>query len=416
MKTIYTLSIYWVGFLLRIVALFSRKMKLFVNGRKGIFSYLEKNIEKESDYVWVHTASLGEFEQGLPVIKELRKKHKIIVTFFSPSGYEVRKNTKDADIVAYLPLDTPSNARKFIEIVQPKMAVFVKYEFWIHYLSELKKKGVPTYLLSGIFRENQIFFKSYGGMMRTCLHCFNHFFVQNENSKKLLQSIGFENITVSGDTRFDRVSEILERDNTLDFIAKFKDNSLCLVFGSSWQEDEEIYLHYINQTDKKLKFIIAPHNIDPQKIQFFRQKISKKTVFFSEREGKNLSDFDVFIVDTIGILTKVYSYADIAYVGGGMGNSGLHNVLEPAVFGIPVIIGKNYAKFAEAVSMVKKGGAISVSDAQQFENTVDLLVLNSQKRAEIGEINATFVKQNQGATQKFLDFVAGFHSDEIKKQ
>ncbi len=240
--------------------------------------------------------------------------------------------------------------------------------------------------------------------------------MQNENSKKLLQSIGFENITVSGDTRFDRVSEILERDNTLDFIAEFKGNSPCLVFGSSWQEDEEIYLHYINQTDKKLKFIIAPHNIDPQKIQFFRQKISKKTVFFSEREGKNLSDFDVFIVDTIGILTKVYSYADIAYVGGGMGNSGLHNVLEPAVFGIPVIIGKNYAKFAEAVSMVKKGGAISISNAQQFENTVDLLVLNSQKRAEIGEINVTFVKQNQGATQKFLDFVAGFHSDEIKKQ
>lgn len=414
MKFLYTLSVYVVGWLLKPMALFNKKIKLFTDGRKDVFSYLEKNIEKGNNYIWVHTASLGEFEQGLPVIKELKKQHKIIVTFFSPSGYEVRKNTKDTDIVAYLPLDTPSNAQKFIEIVRPKMAIFVKYEFWIHYLTELKNKKIPTYLLSGIFRKNQVFFKWYGTMMRDCLHCFTHFFLQNEESAKLLQSIGFENVTVSGDTRFDRVAEILNRDNTLSFIADFKQDTLCVVFGSSWEADEDIYLQYINHTDKKLKFIIAPHHINPIKLQFLRQKISKKTVFFSEKEGKKLSDFDVFIIDTVGILTKIYSYADIAYVGGGMGNSGLHNVLEPAVFGIPVVIGKNYAKFAEAVHMVQRGGITTVSTTEQLNQVMDFLVENPQDRHQQGKINVDFIAESKGATQTFLDFLECFHINQHK--
>ncbi|MFK8302300.1 3-deoxy-D-manno-octulosonic acid transferase [Capnocytophaga stomatis] len=407
MKTLYTLSIYVVGFALKIIALFNKKLKLFVEGRKNLFPYLQENIQKGERYVWVHTASLGEFEQGLPVIKALKNRgKKILVTFFSPSGYEIRKNSPDADLVVYLPLDTPKNARKFLEIVQPEMAIFVKYEFWYHYLNELKNRGIKTYLLSGIFRENQIFFKPYGAMMRDCLRAFHHFFVQNEKSKKLLQSIGFENITVSGDTRFDRVSEILKRDNSLDFMEAFKGNSLCVVFGSSWESDEEIYLKAINYSDNKnVKYVIAPHDIKPEKIDSFRRKIALKTVFFSEKEGKNLSEYDVLILDTIGILTKVYSYADIAYVGGGMGNSGLHNVLEPAVFGIPVMIGKNYDKFAEAKELVERGGVISVSTEKELEEKLSLLIQNLDKRAEIGKINADFVKKNSGATYEFLEIV-----------
>lgn len=407
MKTLYTLSIYVVGFILKIIALFNKKIKLFVQGRKNVFPYLKENIQKGERYVWVHTASLGEFEQGLPVIKALKNKgKKILVTFFSPSGYEVRKNSPDADMVVYLPLDTPKNARRFLEIVQPEMAVFVKYEFWYHYLNQLKNRGIKTYLLSGIFRENQIFFKPYGVMMRDALRCFNHFFVQNETSKKLLQSIGFENVTVSGDTRFDRVSEIVKRDNALDFMGEFKGNSLCVVFGSSWESDEEIYLKAINYSNSQnVKFVIAPHDIKPEKTESFRRKIALKTVFFSEKEGNNLSQYDVLILDTIGILTKVYSYADIAYVGGGMGNSGLHNVLEPAVFGIPVMIGKNYDKFAEAKALVERGGVISVSTEKELQQKLHLLIQNPNKRAEMGGINKDFIQKSSGATEKFLNFV-----------
>ncbi|MFK8377756.1 3-deoxy-D-manno-octulosonic acid transferase [Capnocytophaga canimorsus] len=403
----YILSIYVVGFILKIIALFNKKIKLFVQGRKNVFLYLKENIQKGERYVWVHTASLGEFEQGLPVIKALKNKgKKILVTFFSPSGYEVRKNSPDADMVVYLPLDTPKNARRFLEIVQPEIAVFVKYEFWYHYLNQLKNRGIKTYLLSGIFRENQIFFKPYGVMMRDALRCFNHFFVQNETSKKLLQSIGFENATVSGDTRFDRVSEIVKRDNVLDFMEAFKGDSLCVVFGSSWESDEEIYLKAINYSNSQnVKFVIAPHDIKPEKIESFRRKIALKTVFFSEKEGKNLSEYDVLMLDTIGILTKVYSYADIAYVGGGMGNSGLHNVLEPAVFGIPVMIGKNYDKFAEAKALVERGGVISVSTEKELQEKLHLLIQNPNKRSEMGGINKDFIQKSSGATEKFLNFV-----------
>ena len=312
----YTLSIYLVRAILPIVALFSKKIRLFVNGRKSVWTTLSTKLAPQARYVWVHTASLGEFEQGLPVIKALRKQgYKVLVTFFSPSGYEVRKNTPDADIVVYLPLDTPANARRFVQMVQPAMAVFVKYEFWWHYLSQLHKANVPTYLLSGIFRPTQAFFKPYGGFMRRCLRCFTHFFVQNELSKQLLNSIGFTNVTVGGDTRFDRVAEIVTRDNHLDFVEQFKGDALCVVFGSSWPADEEVYLSYLNSCKSRVKFIIAPHNIHPDEIAVLKhnkQKLDRKVALFSEKDTLNLADYEVLIVDTIGILTKVYSYADIA--------------------------------------------------------------------------------------------------------
>ena len=405
----YTLSIYLVRALLPIVALFSKKIRLFVSGRKSVWATLSTELDPQARYVWVHTASLGEFEQGLPVIKALRKQgYKVLVTFFSPSGYEVRKNTPDADIVVYLPLDTPANARRFVQMVQPAMAVFVKYEFWWHYLSQLRKANVPTYLLSGTFRPSQAFFKPYGGFMRRCLRCFTHFFVQNDLSKQLLNGLGFTNVTVGGDTRFDRVAEIVTRDNHLDFVEQFKGNTLCVVFGSSWATDEDIYLQYINTCTAPVKFIIAPHNIHPTDIAELKhnqQKLSRKVALFSEKDSLNLSDYDVLIIDTIGILTKVYSYADIAYVGGGMGITGLHNVLEPAVFGVPVIIGKNYEKFNEAKELVTLGGVLSVSSKEEFAQVMNNLVTSPEKRTAIGNINRQYINEKQGATKTFLQAI-----------
>lgn len=406
MKLLYTFSVYIIKAVLPLVALFSKKIGLFVKGRKTVWATLAEKLDKQGRYVWLHAASLGEFEQGLPVVKALRKEgYKVLITFFSPSGYEVRKHTAEADIVVYLPLDTPSNARRLVQMVQPAMAIFVKYEFWVHYLTELKKAQVPTYLLSGIFRENQIFFKPYGGLMRSALGCFTHFFVQNKLSETLLNSLGFTNVTVSGDTRFDRVAEILGRDNRLDFIEQFKGECLCVVFGSSWGADEEVYLPYINNCTAPVKFIIAPHNIHTDVVASFRQRLVKKTAFFSEKEGLNLSDYEVLVIDTIGILTKVYSYADVAYVGGGMGNTGLHNVLEPAVFGIPVIIGKHYEKFNEAKELVALGGVLSVGDKGAFADVMDSLIGSAEKRRTIGGINKQYIVEKQGATQSFLNEV-----------
>nr|WP_314560589.1 glycosyltransferase N-terminal domain-containing protein [uncultured Capnocytophaga sp.] len=409
MKLLYTFSVYIIKAVLPLVALFSKKIRLFVNGRKTVWDTLTEKLDKQARYVWLHAASLGEFEQGLPVAKALRAQgYKVLITFFSPSGYEVRKHTPDADIVIYLPLDTPANARRFVQLVQPVMAIFVKYEFWVHYLAQLKKKQVPTYLLSGIFRKNQIFFKPYGGLMRSALRCFTHFFVQNELSAQLLNSLGFTNVTVSGDTRFDRVAEILERDNHLDFIQQFKGNSLCVVFGSSWPADEDIYLQYINTCKENVKFIIAPHNINPVEIAVLKnnkQKLDCSVALFSEKDSLNLADYEVLIIDTIGILTKVYSYADIAYVGGGMGTTGLHNVLEPAVFGIPVIIGKNYDKFNEAKELVALGGISSVNSKETFAKVMNSLINSEDERNNIGRINQQYIANKQGATQSFLNKV-----------
>ena len=391
----YTFSLYIIKAILPLVALFNKKIHLFVSGRKTVWTTLTAKLDPHTRYVWIHTASLGEFEQGLPVVKALKKQgYKILITFFSPSGYEVRKNTPDADIVVYLPLDTPANARKFVQMVNPAMAIFVKYEFWVNYLTELKKAQVPTYLLSG--------------MMRRALHCFTHFFVQNELSQQLLKNLGFNNVTVSGDTRFDRVAEILERDNHLDFVEQFKGNNLCVVFGSSWATDEDIYLQYINTCTAPVKFIIAPHNIHPTDIAELKhnqQKLNRKVALFSEKDSLNLSDYDVLIIDTIGILTKVYSYADIAYVGGGMGTTGLHNVLEPAVFGVPVIIGKNYEKFNEAKELVTLGGVLSVSSKEEFAQVMNNLVTSPEKRTAIGNINRQYINEKQGATKTFLQAI-----------
>lgn len=394
--------------LLKIVALFSPKMKLFVDGRKSTFQTLANKIQTSDKTIWFHAASLGEYEQGLPVIEAIKEQfptHKIVVTFFSPSGYEVRKNNAIADVAVYLPLDTISNSKQFVELVHPEMAFFIKYEYWPNYLNELKKQQIKTYLISGILRENQAFFKWYGGFYRNALKTFDYFFVQNESSKKLLQRIGFNNVKVSGDTRFDRVVSILERDNSLDYIEQFKDNKTTIVIGSSWPKDETLLVNYINQSSDDVKFIIAPHNIKQEQISNLKNQIQKKTILFSKKDNVDLSNSNVFLIDTIGILTKIYSYADIAYVGGGFGNPGVHNILEPATFGVPVVIGPNYSHFAEATALVNMEGCISIQNQTQLNEAFDLLLHNEDERLEKGHICSTFVQMNKGATQTIMNHI-----------
>lgn len=410
MHFLYNFATYIATLLLPIVAWFSPKLKLFVNGRKDVFSTLQNQISETDPCVWFHAASLGEFEQGLPVMESIKirfPEYKIILTFFSPSGYEVRKNTSAADVVVYLPLDTPQNAKKFIEIIQPEMAFFIKYEYWPNYLFELKKNNIPTYLISGIFRKNQLFFKWYGGFYRNALDTFHHFFVQNSTSKDLLLKLNKSNATVSGDTRFDRVAAILEKDNSLDFIEKFTNNKLTIVVGSSWPKDEELLVNFINATDHDVKFIIAPHNIKQEQITSLYSKIQKSKFKYSDYSIEtlrkpDLRNFQVFIIDTIGILTKIYSYADIAYVGGGFGNPGVHNILEPATFGVPIVIGPNYSHFAEATALVHMEGCMSVANQKELNEAFENLIQNEDIRAEKGHICSTFVQMNKNATQIIL--------------
>ncbi len=416
MSFIYNFLILFASQFLKLLAFFSPKIKLFVAGRKSVFQTLQNKIHAIDKTIWFHAASLGEYEQGLPVIEKVKAQfpnHKIIITFFSPSGFEVRKNNTVADVTVYLPLDTISNAKQFLKLVHPEMAFFIKYEYWPNYLNELKNQNITTYLISGIFRENQAFFKWYGEFYRMALTTFTYFFVQNEASKKLLQSIGFENVKISGDTRFDRVVTILEKDNTLDFIEQFKNNQTTIVIGSSWPKDEELLIHFINNASDEIKFIIAPHNINHNQILNLKSKISKKTILFSEKEEMlkqvpqdKLADFNVFIIDTIGILTKIYSYADIAYVGGGFGNPGVHNVLEPATFGIPIVMGPNYSHFAEATALVGLGGCVSVNNQSELNEAFNLLLQNEEERVEKGHICSTFVQMNKGATEHILNNIS----------
>ncbi|WP_456377263.1 3-deoxy-D-manno-octulosonic acid transferase [Lutibacter sp.] len=409
MYFIYNILILITGFALKIIAVFTIKIKLFVEGRTTTFQKLKSVISKDDEVIWFHCASLGEFEQGRPILEKLKEEnptHKLVLTFFSPSGYEVRKNYKLADVVCYLPLDTQSNAKKFLDIVHPKLVVFVKYEFWPNILRELKEREVKTILVSGIFRENQAFFKWYGGWMQKSLAVFSHFFVQDKNSEVLLNSIGFSNVTVSGDTRFDRVYEITKQDNRLSFIEEFKENKYTLVAGSTWKEDEELLVNYINkEASAEEKFIIAPHNINKEEILKLKNSIHKKAVLFSERENLNLKEYQVFIIDTVGILTKIYSYATIAYVGGGYTKSGIHNILEPATFEIPIVIGPNYHKFKEAIDLVKEDACFTVNDSKKLSVLLKKLFHLKQFREEAGKKALKYVIEKTGATTKILYYL-----------
>ncbi|SHJ57414.1 3-deoxy-D-manno-octulosonic acid transferase [Pseudozobellia thermophila] len=405
MHFIYNLIAKSSWFVLQIVALYNAKIKLFVRGRKESFGILENTLSNDDKTLWVHAASLGEYEQGLPIIEEVKAnypQYKIVVTFFSPSGYEVRKNTALADTVCYLPIDTKANARRFIKTVHPTLAIFVKYEVWPNYLRELQENHIPTLLISAIFREGQVYFKSYGGFMRKALKRFSHYFVQDERSEALLRSIGIGDITVSGDTRLDRVSKILDRDNALDFMEAFKNDKLCFVAGSTWPEDEAIIVDYINNTPKELKFVLAPHTIKKDRILGLAGALTKKTILYSGMDNDKLAQYDVLIIDHIGLLTRIYSYADLAYVGGAFA-TGLHNTLEPAVFGIPVIIGPDYKGFNEAEDLVRLKGIWPIADKWSFGELMKKFVQSQDFRHKTGAINANYVSKNKGASLKIMN-------------
>lgn len=408
MHILYNILISSATIFLKVIALFSKKIKIFVAGRTKTFGILKEKLNSTDKSIWFHCASLGEYEQGVPIIqtlKSLHPKHKIIISFFSPSGYEIKKNTPLADAVVYLPMDTPQNAKNFIKTINPSLAIFIKYEFWPNYLLELKKYNITTLLVSGLFRKDQIFFKPYGGFMRKALKSFNHFFVQDENSEVLLKELGFENVSISGDTRFDRVAGQIDMDNALRFAEDFIGNSLCIVCGSTWPEDEAVLWDYFNAAPGNVKFIIAPHKIDEKQIEEFIKKIDKKTIRHSNKDEVNLAEYSILIIDCIGLLTKLYQYADIAYVGGAMGETGLHNILEPATFGVPIIIGKNYKKFPEAEKLLERKGLFVIENSEQCSEILRKLASDTTFRQEAGIKAAEFVHENIGATNKILSYI-----------
>jgi 3-deoxy-D-manno-octulosonic-acid transferase len=382
----------------------SAKAKAFVLGRKALWTQLE-NIPPNKKVVWMHCASLGEYEQGLPVLTALKNKyptHFYLVTFFSPSGYEVRKNHGIADLVTYLPWDTKADVNRFVAQVNPVMALLVKYEFWPNLIRALQRKGVPLFLIAGLFRQNQRFFKPWGYSQRKLLREFTHLFVQNDDSLKLLRSIGIQQVRISGDTRYDRVGA---SKTPLPFMESFVGNRKCVIAGSTWPEDEVVLLEAIAQTPSDWCWLIAPHEMHEDKLLQLMTKLPKGSVRYSQSKTSAFTNCPVLVLDTVGMLSRCYAYGRIAYVGGGMGRSGLHNILEPAAEGIAVVIGKNYQKFPEAKALIDLGGVVSITSADDCTNQVLKLMQNDRLRNEKGQVNAAFVTQNQGATEKTISLL-----------
>lgn len=409
MHKLYSLLIRLIQALIPVAGFFNAKLKKSIVGRKHTLKILKREIIAGKPTIWMHAASLGEYEQGVPVLEELKKKypeHQMVISFFSPSGYEIKKNNAFAKATVYLPFDTPKNVSRFLDIVSPEMVFLVKYEFWPNYLSELKRRRIRTFLISGVFRESQPFFKPYGKWMTASLKSFEHFFLQNEDSATVLQKLGFENFSVSGDTRYDRVSHQIEMDNTLDFVHTFKNDKTCVVCGSTWAEDDAVIVNYINRNEGAAKFIIAPHEIKPEKIALLASSIKGRVMLYSQMSAASLASCDVLIIDTIGLLTKIYSYADIAYVGGAMGTTGLHNILEPATFGVPIITGGNFDKFPEAKKLQQLAGLYAVTNQAEFDERLSKLILDEKFRAQTGMIAGHFINSNTGATKAIVDYLS----------
>lgn len=419
-KFLYNLFLLLYSTGIRIAAAWNHKAKKWLSGRKDIFATINHKLQTPNlkpqtsnpkpQTVWMHCASLGEFEQGRPLLEELRIKNeelKIVLTFFSPSGYEVMKDYKGADHIFYLPMDSPFNAKKFLDAVDPCLVLWVKYEYWFYYLQEIKQRNIPLLLVSGIFRQNQPFFKWYGGIWKQMLQSFTHFFVQNEASKQLLTQLGFSNnVSISGDTRFDRVIEIAEKHQPVPFIEEFCGDSLVMVAGSTWEEDEIELLHFVKQ-NPQIKFIIAPHEIDAENLKDVRLKF-ENAVFYSELlQTSNVKPqtSNVLIIDNIGMLARLYKYAHITYVGGGFGEDGVHNVLEAAVYGKPVVFGPVYEKYIEASGLVDAGGGISVDGLIRLEDILNKLVIDEEERLKRGEASKKYVYENAGASKKIIQFV-----------
>ena len=382
-------------------SIWNPKARLWVDGRKHFPVF---NSEKKK--IWFHCASLGEFEQGRPVLEVLKEKfpqYEIVISFFSPSGYEVRKNYPLADHVIYLPIDTPQNAKKLIQSINPALVIWVKYEYWFHYLNHLKSNHIPVILISGIFRKSQPFFKPYGGFWKNMLKCFNVVFVQDETSIELLKSTGITKTAISGDTRFDRVYAIAAENKTLPEIAAFTKDDFTIVAGSTWKEDEVLLEPFIQNT-KSVKFIIAPHEISTSNLNRLKAKF-QNAIFYSEWKNNMTSTNQVLIIDNIGMLSALYKYASVAFIGGGFNKSGIHNTLEAAVYGKPVFFGPNYQKFAEAVAMVEIGSAFSVTTSSEFNEGLTMLMQDESKLLETGKLSGAFVKSKIGATAIIVNYV-----------
>ncbi|MDE5419296.1 3-deoxy-D-manno-octulosonic acid transferase [Labilibaculum sp. DW002] len=404
MVLFYNLSIRFYVFAVRIASFFNPKAKQWVDGRKNLLSRIEEAVNGEENLVWFHSASLGEFEQGRPVIEKFKEEHpdsKIVLTFFSPSGYEVRKDYAGADFIFYLPPDFPSYAKKFVDLVNPKMAFFIKYEFWHHYLKELKKRDIPTYIFSTIFRPNQLFFKPWGGFYRRMLTAFTHLFVQNQESMDLLNGVGFKNVSIAGDTRFDRVYSIATASKTLPEVEEFSQGRLVLIAGSTWPKDEEAIIQYINTSKNNYKYIIAAHEVDENHIKSIVNAIEKPYVRFTSATKAEIDAAEVLVVDCIGILSSLYRYADVSYIGGGFGR-GIHNTLEAACYGLPVIFGPNYHKFKEAKDLIENGASFSYEKYELLEELLDGFYHNENKRKVSGENSKNYVDQKRGASSLIL--------------
>lgn len=405
MKFLYNLGITFYVFIIHLLSPINKKARCWVRGRKHVFESL-KRINKTKKTAWFHVASLGEFEQARPVIESFKEKYpsyQIVLTFFSPSGYEIRKNYAYADGVFYLPKDTKKNAKKFISTIQPNIVFFVKYEFWYHYLNELNKQKIPTYLFSAIFRKNQLFFKSYGKWYRKMLGFFSFIFVQNQASEKLLKSVQINNVSVAGDTRFDRVWQIVQSAKQLPEIEIFCDKKTSIVAGSTWEKDEELLLNYL-KTNSEIKLIVVPHEVEEVNIKRLEKLGRGKTVRFSERNKHQLQDYQVLIIDSVGLLSAIYRYADIAYIGGGFGK-GIHNTLEAAAYGKPVLFGTNYHKFQEAKDLIEREAGFSIKNQNELNHKIEQLITNKSYLEQCGKNASDYVKQMCGGTSSLLEEV-----------
>ncbi|NCA85982.1 MAG: 3-deoxy-D-manno-octulosonic acid transferase [Clostridia bacterium] len=404
MAFFYSILIHLYILLIRLAALWNPKAKQWVAGRRRIFEDLKERISHDQPLAWFHCASLGEFEQGRPVIEAYRLQHpahRILVTFFSPSGYEVRKNYTGADYIFYLPADTLSNARRFVALVKPQIVFFVKYEYWFNYLRQLHKAGVQVVGISSIFRPGQRFFRWYGRWQLAALKRFDHFFVQDQQSANLLAKAGVSQVTVSGDTRFDRVAEVARQKRPFPLVEQFARGHQVFIAGSTWPPDEAMVRLVIGQNNRGLKFIIAPHEVHEARIQRLVELLPRETVRFSQATDQNLAEARVLVIDNIGILSHLYQYADVAYIGGGFG-VGIHNILEAATFGLPVLFGPNYHKFREAVELIAQGGAFSFASEQEFLAAVLPLLSDGPHRKATAHIARQYVEDRQGATRIIL--------------
>jgi 3-deoxy-D-manno-octulosonic-acid transferase len=403
MKYLYNLGILIYVLATRLLSPFNSKARLWIRGRKNWESALKEKVNRDNINIWIHCASLGEFEQGRPLIEAIKKagpEYKIILTFFSPSGYEIRKNYSNADYVCYLPADTPANAARFVSLINPAAVIFVKYEFWNNYTSVLGKNGIPLFLISGIFRADQHFFKWYGSFFRKMLFRFRHVFVQDKQSMDLLIGIGIKNVSVAGDTRFDRVIQIAASAKSIPPIELFRGNEKLFLVGSSWRQDEEIIARYINAHPGSMKWIFAPHEIDKANIGRLEKLFTTSVVRFSEFTEQS-KDARVLIIDNVGMLSSAYRYAFIAAVGGGFGK-GIHNVLEAACWGIPVVFGPDHKKFREAVELINLKGAGCFSTFEGFSGIIDNWLSNREDYLKSSEIAGNYIKENAGATDKIL--------------